>query len=365
MVDLVSKVRHGPAYEKLKTQEVMCPIQIHRSFSCLFKCTLLFPILLSAGKSEGAILLYEGFDSSKYNTTGGYPSSLPPGGATDALVWDPDTTVAGDNHVGQGPPVFGFASSPWQHGNSIAASVYAKLENSQAPYTNGGSLVTTTGQLNIRRTSGTTGNKSFSRDLSLLNGTTSLLPGVLYISGLITRTATAFNIHISSSNSISNPETVETRAFRMSVDTAGLVTFTGAGSSTTVSDSPIWDGTFTPTFFVMKIENAVLNESSPTSGDKITLYLNPDLSSEGANVPAMEFGSASSGFYVTGNSTWAMDRITLSADPATGGSVVFDELRFATTWWDAHAAIPEPHSALIVMLPLAGCALRRRRSGGR
>jgi|GEM_PF-3356283 len=337
--------------------------QIRLHFSRNLKHALLLPCLFLAERAEATLLLYEGFDSNQYSMTGGYPSSLPPGTATDALIWDPDTTAGNGNHVGQAPPVLGFASSPWDLGSNISSSVYPKLENSQRTYSNGGlSLITTTGQLNIQRTGGSTSNKSFSRGLSLGGGTTSSLPDTLYVSGLITRDATSFNILFSTSNAISNPAEVETRSFRMAVDAAGAVTFTGTGTSASTSDTALWNATSVPTFFVMKIEDSVLNDESPTNGDKITLYLNPDLSSEGANTAAMEFGSSAASYYITGNNSWSMDTITLSANPEPGSGVVFDELRFTTTWEEAFSAVPEPHSALIAVVSAVGfVSLRRRR----
>ena len=316
---------------------------------------ILLPLLACPAFSGAALLLYEGFDSTRYDTTGGYAS---PAGASNALVWDPDVDPGNGNHVAQGPSVHGFASSPWVHGAAINSIVYGRLENSQQSYTG---LTTTTGQLNIQRSGSGSGDKIFSRNLSLGGGTSASLPETLYISGLITRNATSFNLSFSSSNTISNPTTLDTRTFRMAVDGAGTVTFSQNGGSSVTSATPLWDASSSPVFFVMKIENSVLNEASPTSGDKISLYLNPDLSSEAANTPVFEYGDAASAYYVIGNSDYAMDSMSLMGSPANGGSVIFDELRFADSWEDAHSAIPEPHAALVASLIFTLCGLRRGR----
>lgn len=322
---------------------------------------LLSLVFLGGGlHANAALLLYEGFDSSHYSTTGGYPSSLPAGTTTDALVWDPNTNVADNNHVSQAPAVLGFSSAGWVHGASIASSVYGRMEANQRSYNGGGvDLVTTTGQLNIRRTGTGSGKKTFSRELSLAGGTTASLPTTLYISGLITRTATSFDIQFVFSNAINSG--TDSRSFTLSAAVDGIVTITGSGSTGVVSADALWNTDMTPTFFVMKVENAVMG-SSPTNGDRISLYLNPDLTSEAANTPVLVYGTENTNFFVTANNDWSLARMTLGADPAQNGSVIFDELRISDSWVDAYSAtIPEPHSALALVLSGAAFAFARKR----
>ncbi|MGE9266531.1 MAG: hypothetical protein ACQKBY_00425, partial [Verrucomicrobiales bacterium] len=122
--------------------------------------------LLLSFEAGASVLAYEGFDTTRYDATGGYAD--PTAGSSNALVWDADTTNGGA--VGQGPNSYGFQNATaWDtwinDNNNIAANVYPKVQNSQLSYSG---LTTTTGQVEFSRTGGTsTTEKLFYRPLNV------------------------------------------------------------------------------------------------------------------------------------------------------------------------------------------------------
>lgn len=310
--------------------------------------------LVAAAPLQAALLVYEGFDSTVYNAvpgpTGGYRN--PNEGPSDALFWDINTTRNdGVDEVGQGPAVHGF-SGAWNYNSNISSSVYPRLEPSQLSYSG---LTTTNGQLNLFRSFGSGSSKTYTRPFGV--GPSTTFGSTLYIGGLIQRTSdTSFTLAITFRDAGTNA-----RSISMSINTAGFTTLTGTGASNLTSDSAQW-AFDTPQFFVLKLENSVLDGgASTTDGDKMSLYINPDLSNEGANTPVLEFGDDNSSFFVTGNSNWTLGNFTVGSGVAeVGQSVIFDEFKVGTEWADMSAVIPEPSAALLAAFPLLGIFLRRR-----
>ena len=318
----------------------------------------LIPLCLSATtlSLQGALLAYDGFSSSVYNAIpsgsgGGYKD--PSAGPSDALFFDNDTNFNnGSTEVGQGPGVLGFSGN-WKNTTNISQTVYARLENSQLSYSG---LTTTTGQLNLFRSGGSGAAKGFTRSLDV--GPSTNFGSTLYIGGLIQRTSdTSFSLSINTTNG------TDTRSFSMAIAGDGITTFTGTGATTTASDSPLWTAGAAQ-YFILKLENSIADGgASTTEGDRISLYINPDLSNEAGNSPAMVFEDANASFFVTGNSAWTLGELNISSGlTAAGQSVIFDEFAIATTWNDL-LTIPEPSSSLLIAGSLlTACCLRTRRT---
>jgi len=318
----------------------------------------LVPLCLSATtlSSQGALLAYDGFSSSVYKATssgsgGGYKD--PSAGASDALYYDNDTNFNnGSTEVGQGPAVHGFSGN-WRNTTNISPTVYGRLENSQLSYAG---LTTTTGQLNLFRSSGNGAAKGFVRSLNV--GPSTNFGSTLYIGGLIQRTSeTSFSLSINTTNG------TDTRSFSMGIAGDGITTFTGTGVTAATSSTSLWTAGAAE-YFILKLENSVADGgASTTEGDRISLYINPDLSNEAGNLPAMVFEGANASFFVTGNSAWTLGELNISSGlTASGQSVIFDEFAIATTWNDL-LTVPEPTSSMMVAgFLLTACCRRTRRT---
>lgn len=313
---------------------------------------------LSAAPGHAALLAYDGFDSTVYNAVasgagGGYKD--PSAGPSDALFYDSNTARNdGSTEVGQNPAVHGF-TAPWRYNANISSSVYARLEQGQLSYA--GLTSTTAGQLNLQRSgSSSTTSKSFSRDFNV--GPSSNFGQALYIGGLIRRTSdTSFSLSMTMTADGS-----DVRNFSMAIAADGFTTLNGSEATETVSGSSQW-ALSTPEFFVLKLENSVLDGvSGGTNGDQMSLYINPDLSNEAANTPALLLGDENSSFFVTGNPGWSFDTFTIgSSMGAAGQSAIFDEFKIGTEWADMLATIPEPSlSLLLAGFLLMGCGRRKR-----
>lgn len=314
-------------------------------------------LVLTCATGHAALLAYDGFDSTSYNAvaapTGGYRNHTT--GPSNALFYDDDLTrnnsASGSIEVGQNPATYGF-TDPWNYGSNLSSSVYARLEPTQLSYAG---LTTTLGQLNLQRSaSSSASGKSFSRSLNV--GPSTGFGAELYIGGLIQRTSdTTFSL------SMAFVSGSDSRSISMSIAADGIGTLTGYGAPTVTSDSPIW-ATGVPQFFVLKLENSVLDGvAGGTVGDRMSLYINPDLSNEAANTPALVLGDEDAGFFVTGNSAWTINGINIASNLAAAGqSVIFDEFKIGTQWADMMATIPEPSTGVLAMMPLL-LAFRRRR----
>jgi len=318
----------------------------------------LAPLCLSATtlSSQAALLAYDGFGSSVYKAVpsgsgGGFKD--PSVGASDALYYDNDTVFNNaSTEIGQGPAVHGFTGN-WKNTSNISPTVYGRLENSQLSYSG---LTTTTGQLNLFRSSGSGGAKGFTRSLNV--GPSTGFGSTLYIGGLIQRTSdTSFSL------SINTTDGTNTRSFSMAIASDGLTTFNGTGVSASTSGTSLWTAGAAE-YFILKLENSVADGGlSTTEGDRISLYINPDLSNETGNLPAMVFDGANASFFVTGNAAWTLGELNISSGlTAAGQSVVFDEFAIGTTWNDL-VTIPEPSSSLLIAgFLLTACCRRTRRT---
>lgn len=296
--------------------------------------------------AQGAILAYDGFDVTEYVAGGGYaPPVYGDQSSSNALVHDTDLTPNNGGETGQNPPTYGF-SGPWANLQGINSNIYARLQNSQLAYTG---LNTTNGQLTVGRDTSTASNKTFERTVSIGNSTN--YTNTLYIAGLIQPSAsTAFGVRFTYQDG---------RYFEFNVDDSNL---TSLGSNATSPADNTASGLWTANsvnFFVLKLENSVLNATNGYEGDQLTLFINPDLSSEASNTAALQYGDSTSSFYVVGNGGFEINSMRLSASPGAAKSVTFDELKIATTWGDlANTVVPEPSTSL---LGLAGIALLLRR----
>ena len=319
---------------------------------------LLSLALLAIGASPAGaqFTAYDGFASpGSYRADGGYAD--PVAGPSNALLFD--APPADGTNVGQGPAVTGF-SGAWASSSAFSSSVYPRVEQSQLTYTdgNGGSLLTSSGQINLFRSvgDGGSGNKSFNRSLSLANS----LPVSLYMSVLV-----RFNAGVSSlgidwlSNSADG---LNPRPFKLEMDAAGALTFSGfstAGTYTSQQGALTADTTH---LLVFKLTDSDLNTSHTTSGDSMRVFIDPVLSTEGSNTP-ITYGDTNTTFYVSANALWSLRDLKLSANVAGGGSVIFDEVRIGSTWSSVTTTVPEPTTAGLLLLGLAAAGgLRRQRS---
>ena len=315
---------------------------------------------LAAAPVHAALLAYDGFDSTVYNAVasgsgGGYKN--PSVGPSDALFYDNDTIFENADgvtsfEVGQNGPVHGF-SGAWRYHTNISSSVYPRLETSQLSY--GGLTPTTPGQLNLFRSFGSGATKSFSRDLNV--GASSNFGSTLYIGGLIQRTSdTTFSLAFTTTDGAS------IRNFAMFIGADGSAAMTGENATGVTSAAGAW-GVGTPEFFVLKLENSVLDGgASPTNGDRMSLYINPDLANEAANDAAIVIGDDNSSFFVTDNPDWSLGTMTIGSGlSAVDQSVIFDEFKIGTEWSDMLATIPEPSSSLLLAgFLLMVCGRRKR-----
>lgn len=315
----------------------------------------LIPVCLFP-EAKAALLVYDGFDSTVYNAVplasgGGFKD--PSAGPSDALFYDSNTVRNdGSTEVGQNPSVHGFTGA-WRYNTNISSSVYPKLETSQLSYS--GLTATTAGQLNLFRSASTGTSKSFARTLNA--GPSTNFGQVLYVGGLIQRTAdTSFTLGLTFTNG------TDTRNLSMTIATDGNGSLTGSDAPASPSSSPIW-ATGAPQFFILKLENSVLDGvAGGTLGDRMSLYLNPNLADEGSNTASLVLGDSDASFFVTENSSWSLGSLTVgSSMSAAGQSLIFDEFKIGTEWADMLTTIPEPGSAGLFAASFLMVCRRRRR----
>jgi hypothetical protein len=310
-----------------------------------------FLMAVSAGlvPAQAAILAYDGFDTAQYVAGGAYGAPVyGTPGSSNALIYDPSLDVTDGNHTAQNPPTHGFGGE-WRHLDSVNQNAYGKVLTSTLTYSG---MQTTPGSLSISRTTGSASIKRFERDLSI--GTSKGYTETLYVAGLIQPSAgTAFSVKFYYAPA--------DRSFEFSVDADGLTALAGNSSGSASTAPGLWTAG-AANLFVLKLENAVLSEDSELyAGDRISLYINPDLSSEASNSAALAFGTATSNFYVTGNTGYTLSTMRLTAAPGPNSSVIFDELKITTTWEELSqtVVIPEPSAAVLMLLGLL--PFRRKR----
>lgn len=310
-------------------------------------------LLASVSPAAAQFTAYDGFATpGSYRSDGGYAD--PAAGPSDALVYD--EPPVGGNSTGQNPPTTGF-SGPWTSTSTLSANVYPRVEQSQLTYTDseGASLLTSTGQINLFRAVGdpNSGPKEVVRNFDLANS----LPGTLFISLLVryNPAITEFGFSFLSSDGSS------TRVFALDTDAStGAMTFTGSGTSAYSAPA----GTLTADtthLLVLQLTNSDLDGgTSTTNGDSMRLYVDPILSSSGANTPTV-LGNTGTNFYVAGNSAWSLRTLTIDGAPLGGGSLIFDEIRIGETWESVTEVVPEPSTAGLLVLGLGAVGGWRRR----
>ncbi|WFB35468.1 PEP-CTERM sorting domain-containing protein [Kiritimatiellota bacterium B12222] len=299
---------------------------------------VMFTLWACGGSASATLLMYDGF------VAGG----AAPNAATGE--YETGTGYSGDDLIGQDPTILG-ASGAWQNDASgYASTVYYRTENVQMNYTdgNGASLSTSTGQLNLTRTSGSSAtDKNVVRDLSI--GTS--LPTDLYISLLVRMTDDeSFTFRSASTNG------VDSWRFNFGINASAkpFVTNTKVGGSGNEDVGAMTATTGETHLLVVKLHDSGID------GDVTSLYLNPLLGSEGLNSVAAEIAYGNS--YVSGDASWTLKDIYLRSRVAdVGSSVEIDEIRIGSTWESVTPhAIPEPSSVLLLLTGFGVLGLCRR-----
>lgn len=323
----------------------------------------LFMLSLGNSSLQGALLAYDGFDTTVYDASGGYAS--PADGASNALVHGNPGTA-----VGQDPAVTGFNSAGWfiptapstganniYRGNSQASTVYARLQATQSmSYTTAADqrLNTTTGEVSIfRSTAGSNDRKAYSRILNLQGGLYPNSHTTLYYSGLFSFAGSVTDSFIQSASGQLDTYS-NYRPFGMNIGADGSLTAIGnGGTSASLGAGTIVAGqTY---FYVWKLEDG------GTTADKLTLYLSPaDLAGEAGNLATLSITDGN--FYVAGNNTYSIKELRFGSSITAGNQFLVDEFRIGTTWEDVvpFHLIPEPASTGLAAIGLLRLLRRRR-----
>ncbi len=294
-----------------------------------FTVFTLMCLLLMGSATQATLLVYDGFVSG-----GASPNAA-------AGEYETGTGYSDDDLIGQNPTISGTTGA-WQNdGSGYDSTLYYGTQASQMDYVdgNGHSLVTTTGQLSLQRTAGSsTDDNNVYRDLAIGNS----LPTNMYISMLVRMTpGESFTFRSASTDGGAS------RRFNFGIDNTGTTFVTNTLNSNIYLET----GTATAAADVTHLLVVRLRDTGFTN-DETTLYLDPILSSEGVNTPDAEVADGNS--YVGGNGSWTLKDMYLRAVAGdAGSSVIIDEIRFGTTWEDVTPhVIPEPSSFILLTLAL-------------
>ncbi|TLD70758.1 PEP-CTERM sorting domain-containing protein [Phragmitibacter flavus] len=302
---------------------------------------------------KAAILVHDGFASGgatpasdQYRTTGDYRQI--------AIAYRDFNNPTTDNG-GQNPTTLGF-QNPWTTAQFTSSGVYLRAQATSLTYTSADSisLITTAGSASLFRNgvSGAPDAKTYSRDISV----TGALPSTLYFSVLVSFDANQpILFQTQTLGSSVKPH------FGFGIDTNGLgfvSTSTTIGTAGTVTNTASALATNTTHLLVLKVE-----QTSNAVVDTLTLYVNPQLGSEGLNTAAASF---TGDFFVAQNAAFELSSLFVTGTPngsataPTTRGVTFDEFRISTSWNDIATAVPEPTRAALFALGLSLCLVRRR-----
>lgn len=302
---------------------------------------------IASTQSQAVLLLEEGFAA---------------GGATPAANQyqsDPDSTngVDGDSLTAQGPAgSAGFnAGDNWtvETGNAAVASVvFPRVLDNGLGYTDslGNQLVTTDGAADWHRDNSTgTTSKRITRVTNLVPS----LPEVGYFSALVQFTdGTGGQIEL---RTASNTNT-SSRTFFVGFDSDGNAV---AGTGNTVRQ--------TATVFAADQTYLLFGElTNDGTQDNLRLWLNPsDLSNPTLDAPILNEGNIGSG-WVGSNPIFTIRDMSLFSETSQFSQFIFDEIRLASTPGEAlpftGPPIPEPTTAALGLIGMAGLLARRRRA---
>ena len=317
---------------------------------------------LGAAGAHAALLAYEGFSTSDYNT-GADPiaANFP---TDDLRGQGPNSgTSFGFTGVWKTPTINGASPSfdYWSNVDNLTASNYYRAAGGQSGYNDslGQPLITTPGRAVFQKVNSGENRNSIQRDFT--TGTSA--PSTLYMSTLIDfEPGSRAYLGLASVN-VGSPGGTGTRPFQFGIVDDGRLfaaghTSTGARAVVTSSaNDALGAGTY---LLVAKFTD------DGFTNDTLELWVNPVLGDEFASGPPdlvlnQATGNADLNFYVAGNPSWAIQGLVLEAGGgATNSIAIFDELRIGTTW-ESVTPVPEPGRALLLAGALMACAVRRQR----
>ncbi len=325
-------------------------------------CSITLACFGLPASSHAALLAYEGFDSSQFNTgasgTGADFSTddLRSQGAGSGLGFT--SNWANPTINGTDP---GGGTDYWSNTDNSAATAYYRASTGQTGYTDGAgsSLMTTSGQAFFTTTDAANPQVSLERSYA-----TGLRPGndFFYASALLTIDGT--NHALVGLASTSGTTTSATRPFQFGFNAAGnLVAAGNINKSIDDRDVGVSTASYSPgTYFLVAKFSDV-----DTENDNIEIWVNPTLGAAGEMAtpdyvyddPAVS--SSGHNFAVFDNGSWRVQGIVLDSGDDANGTTGFDEIRFGESFADVTPFVPEPSSTLLLTISAISLLSIRRR----
>lgn len=281
------------------------------------------------------------------------------GGSTPAAGQyrtSPASTTGTNNNslVGQGPALTGFNAGTNWTGGGLGAAVYPAARDAGLTYPG---LASVPGHADFFRipTSTNGGTKTVSR-----NAVTTDTSAVQWASILLNAsTAKEFTVGM-----LWNPDA--NRVLNVGFDSTGRGRVIGSGvdNISVVTADPL--ATNQTHLFLIKLESGVWTDADFANArlyDRLTVWINPDISNGEAGLPAGMVGQAIVRDTVGGGNDNTLNpfrNLSVLASPLAGESFQLDEFRLATTFAEA-VGQPIPEPASLGLLALGALALLSRR----
>lgn len=317
----------------------------------------LLALAAMTSQAHAVLYIYDGFSAGGTTPVAGqYQTS-------------PDSTNGTNNNslVNQGPATIGFnagvnwalaTAAPTVGATAVAAGIYPQALSTGLNYSDnsGNTLVTSEGAADWHRSAGASAtNKRISRATNL----TPTLASTGYFSVLMKYTDNlGGRVELFQADAANGSH----RSLFFGFNDAGNLiagTSVDGGSTTAVTSAQTFAADTTYLLFGEVVDDAV--------NDDIRVWLNPvDLSNPTSGVPILTSTNIGTG-WVANNANFTIRQMRLLSMPdATGDQVIFDEIRVGTTIeevlpFTSAIVVPEPATATMGLLGLAGLMIRRRR----